>query len=118
MIFLVMARTLTVVHVHVCKAFCLGFPYLVVQVPGLIVFLCAFPAIDGLVVYLDELPFRTVAEVSKKAAEASDKQEKHTIAVNPKQVYDMQEFHCTLKVTSGLLQLVSNLCSLGPHFYW
>lgn len=49
------------------------FSYLVVQVPGLIVFLCAFPAIDGLVVYLDELPFRTVAEVSKKAADANDK---------------------------------------------
>lgn len=44
--------------------------YLVVQVPGLIVFLCALPAKDGLVVYLDELPFRTVAEVSEKAAEA------------------------------------------------
>lgn len=42
--------------------------YLVVQVPGLIVFLCAFPAEDGLVVYLDELPFGTVAKVSKKAA--------------------------------------------------
>lgn len=35
--------------------------------PGLIVFLGTFPVIDGLVVYLDELPFRTVAEVAKKA---------------------------------------------------
>lgn len=43
------------------------------QVPGLIVFLCAFPTEDGLIVYLDELPFRTVAEVSKKAAEENDK---------------------------------------------
>lgn len=43
------------------------------QVPGLIVFLRAFPAIDGLVVYLDELPFRTVAEVAKKSAEANGK---------------------------------------------
>lgn len=47
--------------------------YLVVQVPGLIVFLCALPAIYRLVVYFDELPFRTVAEVSKKAAEANEK---------------------------------------------
>lgn len=45
--------------------------YLVVEVPGLIVLLCALPAEDGLVVYLDKLPLRAVAEVSKKAAEAN-----------------------------------------------
>lgn len=39
----------------------------------MIVFFCAVPAIDGLVVYLDELPFRAVAEVSKKAAKTNDK---------------------------------------------
>lgn len=38
----------------------------------MIVFLCAFPAENGLVVDLDELPFRTMAEVSKKAAEVND----------------------------------------------
>lgn len=42
--------------------------YLVVQVPGLVVFLRALPAEDGLVVDLDQLPFRAVAEVPKKAA--------------------------------------------------
>lgn len=42
------------------------------QVPGLVVFLCAFPVEDGLVVDLDELPFRTVAEVAKKAADKDD----------------------------------------------
>lgn len=47
--------------------------YLVVQVPGLIVLLCAFPAEDGLVVYLDELPFRAVAKVSKKAGDRRGK---------------------------------------------
>lgn len=41
------------------------------QVPRLIVFLRAFPAVDGLVVDLDELPLRAVAEVSKEAAEAN-----------------------------------------------
>lgn len=55
----------TEVAVHtLMKYFCV---YLVVQVPGLIVFLCAFPVEDGLVVYFDELPVRTVAEVAKKA---------------------------------------------------
>lgn len=43
------------------------------QVPGLIVLLYAFPAEDGLVVYLDELPFRAVAEVSEKTTETSNK---------------------------------------------
>lgn len=57
---------------HVCDSWCFRFSYLVVQVPGLIVLFCAFPVIDGLVVYLDELPFRAVAEVSKKAAEANN----------------------------------------------
>lgn len=61
------------------------FSDLVVQVPGLIVLLGAFPAIDGLVVDLDELPFRTVAKVSKKAAEANDKlQGNDTITANHK----------------------------------
>lgn len=58
------------------------FSYLVVQVPGLVVFLCAFSAINRLVVYLDELPFRTVAEVSKKSAN-------DTVTLNHKQqAYD------------------------------
>lgn len=43
------------------------------QVPCLIVFLSAFPAEDRLVVDLDELPLRTVAEVTEKAAEREGK---------------------------------------------
>ena len=42
------------------------------QVPCLIVLLRAFLAEDGSVVYLDELPFRTVAEVSKETTQANN----------------------------------------------
>lgn len=45
----------------------LPFPYLVVQVPGLIVFLCALPAVEGLVIDLYELPLGAVTEMAKKA---------------------------------------------------
>ena len=55
----------------------LFYSHLVVQVPSLIVLLRAFLAEDGLVVDLDELPFRTVAEVSKKSTQANN-----TITVN------------------------------------
>lgn len=57
---------------------CFLFAHLVVQVPGLVVFLCAFPAVHGLVVDLDELPLRTVAEVAKKAAGAKEANIKQT----------------------------------------
>lgn len=60
--------------------------YLVVQVPGLIVLLCAFPVEDGLVVYLDELPFRTVAEVAKKA----NHKDKDAITIN----YKLCTYYC------------------------
>ena len=68
-VFTAWTYTRSVVQIHVC---CFYVSYLVVQVPGLIVFFCALPAKDGLVVYLDELPFRTVTEMSKKTAEAND----------------------------------------------
>ena len=42
------------------------FLYLVVEVPGLVVLFRTQPVEDGLVVDLDELPFRPVAEVSEK----------------------------------------------------
>jgi len=53
------------VHIPVWNVYA---SHLVVKVPGLIVFLCAFPAKNWLVVNLDELPFRTMTEVSKEAA--------------------------------------------------
>lgn len=43
------------------------FPNLVVQVPGLIVFLCALPAVEGLVIDLYELPLGAVTKMAKKA---------------------------------------------------
>lgn len=44
------------------------FRYLVVQVPGLVVFLGALPAVEGLVIDLYELPLGAVTEMAEKAA--------------------------------------------------
>lgn len=81
-------------HCYMCRMWCFHFSYLVVQVPGLIVFLCAFPAIYGLVVYLDELPFRTVAEVAKKAANGGKwkkfkKNNTNTVSLNQQVYYNV-----------------------------
>ena len=45
------------------------------KVPGLVVLFSTQPVEDGLVVYLDELPFRPVAEVSEKPTSRVEQRE-------------------------------------------